>query len=417
MKKKTLTAVAVIHNAGHWLSTGLVVPVLALFQVDRGLSLAQLGLNGLVYSAVITVLEIPTGGFSDTFGRRRVYMVSRLFSMTAAAVFIFGRTPLLLAVGFGIMGIARALSSGCMDAYFIDAYTALPDGSDLQRFLARIGIFVPLSLAAGSLAGGYLPDLTAGMAQRVPGFDRYSFLFAAALLTTGLQTMLTLLLVPEDRPARSRPGAVSGLSRVPAVLSSSLRLGIADRAVLMLLLGSAAWGVSFAGLERFWQPFVEGLTAGRSPSSLFGYLTTGYFLVGSLGALVSSRLYGITGKRPGITVGLARFVMGLLFVLLSLAGSVPIFAALYLSIFFLNGVCDSPEQTMFNLRVPSASRSTLLSFQSLFLQFGGGVAGLLFGILSERFSIGFSWRIAGLLFAVSGILYIRSGGYMEEVER
>ncbi len=141
---------------------------------------------------------------------------------------------------------------------------------------------------------------------------------------------------------------------------------------------------------------------------MFGYLTTGYFFVGSLGALVSGSLFRIIGNRYGTAVGVLRIIMGVLFAVLSITRTVPLFALIYLAIFFLNGVNDSPEQTMFNLRVPASSRSTLLSFQSLFMQLGGGAAGLLFGILSERYSIGLSWRIAGLLFALSGILFFRS---------
>ncbi len=405
--KGKLTTIAIIHQFGHWLSIGLVIPVLAIFQIDRGLSLTQLGMNGLIYSVMIAALEIPTGGFSDTLGRRRVYLISLLFSIMAAGVFIIARTPLYLAIGFGIMGMARALSSGCMDAYFIDAFSSLADGEELQRFLARLGIFIPLALAFGALAGGFIPDWTGSFAQVSRFFDKYSFLFIAVLLSIVLQMVITLILIPEDRPSHGSTGIAAGISRFPAILHDSFRLGVTNQAVLLLLLGSAAWGVSFAGLEQFWQPFVENITVGRSPTRLFGYLTTGYFLVGSFGALVSSRLFGVIGNRYGATVGLLRIVMGVLFVLLSFTGTVPLFALIYLALFFLNGVNDSPEQTMFNLRVPASARSTLLSFQSLFMQLGGGTAGLVFGIISEHYSIGLSWRIAGLLFALSGILFIR----------
>ena len=165
MSKTKLTTIAVIHQSGHWISLGLVIPVLAIFQIDRGLSLAQLGLNGLIYSVMIAVLEIPTGGFSDTLGRRRVYLISLLFSALAAGVFIVARSPISLAAGFGIMGMARALSSGCMDAYFIDAYSALAGEVELQRFLARLGVFIPLALSLGALTGGFIPDWSDGLEQ------------------------------------------------------------------------------------------------------------------------------------------------------------------------------------------------------------------------------------------------------------
>jgi MFS family permease len=119
-----LTAVAIVNRFGHWFGTGLVVPVLAIFQIDRGLSLTQVGINGLIFAAMVAVLEIPTGGLSDTLGRRRVYLISLVVSIVTAGVFVFAHSPVTLAAGFALMGMARALSSGCMDAYFIDASSA-----------------------------------------------------------------------------------------------------------------------------------------------------------------------------------------------------------------------------------------------------------------------------------------------------
>jgi len=390
-----LTAVAIVNRFGHWFGTGLIVPVLAIFQIDRGLSLTQVGINGLIFASMVAVLEIPTGGLSDTLGRRRVYLISLVVSIVASGVFVFARSPVTLAAGFGLMGMARALSSGCMDAYFIDAFDALEISGELQRFLARIGVFVPLSLAFGGLLGGFIPEWADGVVATNGLLDRYSFLFSVVVLAGVLQLFMTVALLPCDRPVDSVGGIAKGLSRFPTVLRD--------------LLGSAAWGVAFAGLEQLWHPYVDRFTSSESPTRLFGYLTTGYFLVGSLGAIASSRLFRAIGTRYGSTVGVLRFAMGTLFILLSFTSSVPLFATVYLALFFLNGVNDSPEQAMFNSRVPSSARSTLLSFQSLFLQLGGGVAAVVWGVISEQYSIGLSWRIAGTLFALSGLFYIRSG--------
>jgi MFS family permease len=91
LTERKLTAVAVVNRFGHWLRTGLVVPVLAIFQIDRGLSLTQVGINGLIFAATVAVLEIPTGGLSDTLGRRRVYLISLAVSMATAGVFVLAR--------------------------------------------------------------------------------------------------------------------------------------------------------------------------------------------------------------------------------------------------------------------------------------------------------------------------------------
>lgn len=99
MTERRLTTIAIINRFGHWLSTGLVVPVLAIFQIDRGLSLSQVGINGAVYACVIAVMEIPTGGLADTLGRRNVYALSLLAKLLSVLLLAFAFSPLQLAAG------------------------------------------------------------------------------------------------------------------------------------------------------------------------------------------------------------------------------------------------------------------------------------------------------------------------------
>lgn len=177
----------------------------------------------------------------------------------------------------------------------------------------------------------------------------------------------------------------------------------------LLLLGTAAWGVAFSGLEQYWQPYVDGITTGATPTRLFGLITGGYFLVGSLGALVAGPLFRLIGPRYTEAIALMRLLIGLLLILLAGTGSVITFAAVYFSLFFLNGVSDSPEQALFNENVPAEARSTLLSFESLFLQAGGGVAALLWGVLADAYSISLAWRLGGVVFILSGLFYVAAG--------
>lgn len=76
MTERTLTAKAIVHSSVHWFSLGLVIPVFAAFQLDRGLSLSGLGLNLAILSAVVAAMELPPGGLADSFGRRNTYLLS-----------------------------------------------------------------------------------------------------------------------------------------------------------------------------------------------------------------------------------------------------------------------------------------------------------------------------------------------------
>ncbi len=406
MTESTLTARAVVNRSLHWFSTGLIIPVFAVFQLDRGLSLTQLGLNVAVLSGAVAVMELPTGGLADTFGRRNTYLLSLLFQVCGALILGVSFSAGAMMVGFVLMGLARALSSGSMDAYLIDAHGELESFGPLQRFLARIGIAVPLALAIGGLAGGFIADNALAPASiGAARVDRYSLLFFAVVLVAVIQFILTLLLFPPRKKGPLADGLERGFLGMAVVFRAAFRHGISSRVVRLLLLGTAAWGVTFAGLEQYWQPYVNGITGTASPTRIFGYLTGGYFLVGSLGAAVSPLIFRIVGPCYGRVVMGTRILIGVSFLLLASTGDVVTFAAVYFLIFFLNGVNDSPEQTLLNENVPSGVRSTLLSLESVFLQAGGGVAALVWGVVADGYSISLAWQCAGGIFLASGLLY------------
>jgi MFS family permease len=406
MTERRVTVTAIINQAVHWFTLGMVIPVFAAFQLDRGVSLSGLGLHVAILSGVVAVMELPTGGLADTLGRRNTYLVSLGFQFLAMAALAVSFSRLHIILGLSLSGIGRALSSGCMDAYFIDAHNELPEKGPLQRLLARIGVAIPLSLAGGGILGGELADIGSTVSIHALPWDRYSLLFLTAACVVVVQTVLTLLLIPGKEESRGLSGLGTGFRQIPTVFRVAVRHGLSHKVVLFLLLGAAMWGVAFSALEQYWQPYVNGITVTDSPTRLFGLLTGGYFLVGALGAAASGALFRLIGPRYAPVVAVLRVGIGVLFMVLGSIGNISAFAAIYFLLFFLNGVASSPEQTLLNENVPSEVRSTILSFESLFLQVGGGVAALLWGVLAEAQSISLAWRLGGGLFLSSALLYL-----------
>lgn len=397
-----LTTIAALHHALHWLIIGLIIPVLAIFQLDRGLSLFHVGLNAALYSLATFILEIPTGGLADAIGRRKVYLLSLVLHGGGAILLIYSRSVPLISLCFLLMGASRALSSGCMDAYFIDAFNRLEESGTLQRFLGRIGMVIPLTLAVGGLLGGFVAGLPFRPGLLLP--DKYALLFVVQALVVLLQAGYTLLVVPADIRARD-DGAESHAS-MRTVIHTAVELSLEKRVLIWILVGAGFWGVAFAGLEQFWQPFVDGISHRESPTRLFGLLTAGYFLMGTLGAVAANYFFALVGERYALSLFVIRVLSGLLFIVLSLQSGVLGFTLFYFLIFLLNGMADSPEQALFNRNVPDKLRSTMLSVQSLFLQVGGGLAALLWGWTAQLYSIALVWRLSGVLFALSALVYL-----------
>ena len=62
MGRRKLLFVFTFNQTIHWFIVGLMIPVIALFQMEKGLNLFQIGINMALYSAAVILFELPTGG-------------------------------------------------------------------------------------------------------------------------------------------------------------------------------------------------------------------------------------------------------------------------------------------------------------------------------------------------------------------
>ena len=106
------------HQTLHWLFVGIIVPVFTLLMQERGLSLFQVGLSFALYSGAVLALELPTGGLADAAGRRKVYVISLVFSSSGLIILLFASSFITVACAVLFLGAGRALSSGTVDAWF-----------------------------------------------------------------------------------------------------------------------------------------------------------------------------------------------------------------------------------------------------------------------------------------------------------
>ena len=77
-QRAAVTRRFLILRATRWLPTGLLMPVLVLVLVDRGFSLAQIGVAAAGQGLMVFLLELPTGGLADALGRKPVLLAATL---------------------------------------------------------------------------------------------------------------------------------------------------------------------------------------------------------------------------------------------------------------------------------------------------------------------------------------------------
>lgn len=406
MSKQHLLKVFTFNQTFHWFIIGIILPVITLLQLEKGLNLFQISISMSIYSATIVLLELPTGGLSDTIGRKKVYLISLIFNFSAASFLLFARNLQITILGFFLLGVGRAFSSGSLDAWFIDEFYLINPKGNLQKALSRVGIFIPIGLAAGSLLGGLLPMNLGRITHQLLGLGIYSSNLIIILILLIIQFFLTSKMIIEEIKSELKSDFISGLKLLPAVLSTSIKYGIKNKIIFMLLLSTFAWGLGFSGLETFWQPQVKDILGSDSQTWIFGVLTAGYFLAGSFGNLLITPLCTLFKNNYLAILFFIRLFMGTLFFILALQNKITIFAIFYLTLFLFNGMNNAPHASVLNSHIPTEKRSTLLSFESLFLQIGSLLGILIMGYIAHSLSITIAW------FAGSSILLLSSFTYL-----
>lgn len=347
-----------------WFPVGLVVPVLVLLLTARGLTLAQVGQVMAVYSVVTLLLELPTGGLADGWGRRPVIVGSAVVQAAALAGLALASTQLHIVAAAAGLGAARALSSGPVEAWFVDASHALGH-NDVESGLARGQMSEALALGGGAVIGGLLPNV-GDLPVNGSGLIGLSVPFLVASAMALAYAVVAWLLLTGDRASGSGVGRTVG---------TAAKVAFGQAPVRRLMVVAVCLGVILSGVELISPDRVSQLVGSAgSASAIFGVLTASAFVVSAGGAWVSTR---IPGRRVWVGA-MAYLVIGVL----ALGLALPVLGAAaltYLGVYLCIGVQGPVTASLLHARIESGVRSTVMSVESLALQAGGAVASIMVG--------------------------------------
>ncbi|GIF99129.1 hypothetical protein Cci01nite_42230 [Catellatospora citrea] len=394
-----------------WLPAGLYTAPLVLLLLDRGLSLGTIAAIGAVYSVAVVVLELPTGGLSDVLGRRPVLAASAVAGLAGLALLGLTGAVWLLVASAVLRGVARALSSGPAEAWYVDAvHAAQGRDADLGPGLARGGMAASAALGIGVLAGGVIPFLWPGTPSPGSAADLFGGLAVPVLLAAVFELILLLVVVfamPEARGPRPGFGAV--LRGVPATVATGLRLAGRDHVLVRVLLVAAATGTGLAVIELLTPAWMAVLSGGAGRGVL------AYALVAAIGFAADAagsalgvpltRWLGSPGRAACAGTVLAALALGGLAGTATLSRWLGVVAAgaAYLLMFLGLGAAVAPIGRLLHDRVEAAERATVLSVQSLLLQLGAAAGSVALGALAAAYGPGPAFAGSGLLLGVAAL--------------
>lgn len=373
------------------LAASLIWGINTLLLLDAGLTNTQAFAANAFFTAGMVLFEIPTGVVADTRGRRTSYLWGAATLLVSTVLYWLMwqlQAPFWAwALASVLIGLGFTFFSGAVEAWLVDALGATDYPGDLESVFGRGQTVTGVAMLAGSLAGGFIAQLTS---LGVP------YLIRAGLLAVTLATAAALMKDVGFTPDRSKGALEEG----KALLRNSLRYGLGNPPMRWLMLASPF--LSGVGVYAFYamQPFLLELYGDESAFGIAGLaaaIVAGSQIVGGLAVPLVRRL---ASRRTHVLIGAA----GLSVVVFALLGVTTNFwmALGLLVVWSLAFSASTPmRQAFVNGLIPSDQRATVLSFDSLMGSAGGVAFQPALGRVADVWSYGASYVVSGAIALVA----------------
>ncbi|WP_416905239.1 MFS transporter [Micromonospora echinospora] len=389
----------VLHGL-RWLPVGLLIPVMILLMQERGLTLAQIGLVTAVQGIVVLLLELPTGGLADALGRRPLLLTSAVVSLASLALFAVADSFALFVVVWLLQGVHRALDSGPLESWYVDATLVADPDARYEKGLGQGGTVVGVAISAGALLGGGLVAL--GPVGPV------SALTTPVLLAVVLQLValvaLGILLVEPPR-ARGRGALRASVAEAPRKVGQAVGLLRRSRVLLALVAVELFWGFGMVAFESLLPVRLAEVAGGADrAATLLGPANSVAWLASAAGAALTPLLIRWWGAAPSaaalrVLQGATVLGMGLF------AGPVGVLVA-YLACYTVHGASNPLHTGLLHRQVDGPYRTVVLSLNSMVAMPAGALGGIVLTALADTTSVSTAMLVGAVVLAVAAPLYL-----------
>ena len=373
---------------------GLVffAPVALLVRTKAGLSLEQFFLLQAILSAVIFVLEIPTGMFTDRIGYRNTLILSEVTLFFARVLiltaFFSGDFRVFLAEAF-VEGVSVCLSSGTMSAYLYQQY----DDKEYVVKNARIGNF--------GTAGFIVSTITYAVIYGMAGLKG---LLIATVLSSAAGAVSSLGIKEERHLAKQDAEEKETGSRI-----GKIGMNLQNVMIVVIL---ACISVSFILINFF---YVDKLQALGIREEWMTVIILGYSAIELLSEKLLER---IDERNHLLTFMLGFLLVGAMMVLFGTVNEIliviPIMLLLPLAVIVPAYIFDKIENNVIDASGLQKSRAEVLSIYNMGVNF----VEILFLFTSAYVSkagISLSFVLTGVIMGIMGVMGFVVFGKKEDV--
>ncbi|MBC8310313.1 MAG: MFS transporter [Phycisphaerales bacterium] len=334
-----------LFHAYFWL------PVYFLF-FNSKLDLSDVLYLASIYFASVVVVEVPSGWFSDTFGRKKTLVTASIFLCIAYAIFIFANSFEQFVVAQVFLAAGIAFNSGSDTSLLLETTQALDNEEAYGPCEAKAMKFNFLGTASAAVLGGLaaIPDYRGAYILSLVG-------------GIGLLIITLNFKEPLQNKTEDRDNFVKQIFSCFGLLRNVRLLWLSVFAVFMIVINHIPY--------EFYQPYIEVLAKEYNAIKLTPFLSSLHLtltmLVASWIAAHSIRIKNKIGTGATLlsATGLQIAMMAIMHFFVSIPAAI---ATLLRSC--PRALMTAPLNVAVAPNVPASKRATFLSLQSLFGRLG-----------------------------------------------
>ena len=397
---RTVRRTYYILTAGNTLAASLIWGINTIFLLDAGLSNFEAFAANAFYTAGMMLFEIPTGVVADSRGRRTSFLWGTITLAAATGLYVLLwqlDSPFVWwAIVSMLLGLGYTFFSGATEAWLVDALTATKFDGMLEAVFARGQVVSGVFMLVGSVAGGYIAQLTN---LGVPYVVRAAIL--AVMFVIALLLMRDLGFTPER-------GKTVG-AEVRSIVSSSVQYGLKVPAIRATMLSGFFLGG--IGVYTFYalQPYLLELWGNPQAYGIAGLVAAIVAGATIVGGLITPLVRRWFARRTSVLILMAALGV----VLMAGVGLAANFWAVIVLIVLASladAAAEPVRRAYLNGMIPSQQRATILSFDSLINSAGGIVAQPTLGRVADVYSYrtSYLWAAIGSALALPFLIRARA---------
>jgi len=160
MKTKLFTRLTPLYIAAFFQSLNFWFAIEKIFMRSIGFDDVAIGIAAALFTAVVVLLEAPSGILADRWSRKGVLIIASVAMVATSLLAGLSDTVLMYTLSIMLIGVYFAMYSGTYEAVVYD--TLLEEQGESDRYEATYGrfqIIFSISLILGSIFGGVISSI------------------------------------------------------------------------------------------------------------------------------------------------------------------------------------------------------------------------------------------------------------------